>query len=190
MGLGIYATRHGWDHLAENWPSLYQPEQGANLPTEELLRLERGADYGWPECYFDDIQQKLVLAPEYGGDGGQAVGPCAQKGTPVAVFPAYWAPNDLLLYDGRHFPAASRGGAFIAFHGSWNRAPFPQGGYNMVFQPFVDGKPTGTYVVFADGFAGKEYRGVMPLMGGAQLSPAEVSAVAAYIWAPGHRSER
>src|SRR4030095_10723803 len=45
-------------------------------------------------------------------------------------------------------------GVFIAFHGSWNRAPFPQGGYNVVFQPLADGKPTGPYVVFADGFAG------------------------------------
>jgi mono/diheme cytochrome c family protein len=59
-----------------------------------------------------------------------------------------------LLYYGNQFPAAYRGGAFIAFHGSWNRAPFPQGGYNVVFQPFADGKPTGKYVVFADGFAG------------------------------------
>ncbi len=35
-------------------------------------RPEQGADYGWPECYFDGYQQKLVLAPEYGGDGGRA----------------------------------------------------------------------------------------------------------------------
>jgi glucose/arabinose dehydrogenase len=190
MGLGIYATRHGWDHLTENWPSLYQPEQGANLPTEELLRLERGADYGWPECYFDDIQQKLVLAPEYGGDGGQAVGPCAE-GDSCRGLPCPLGAQRSPALRWTSLPGClPGGGAFIAFHGSWNRAPFPQGGYNMVFQPFVDGKPTGTYVVFADGFAGKEYRGVMPLMGGAQLSPAEVSAVAAYIWAPGHRSER
>jgi glucose/arabinose dehydrogenase/mono/diheme cytochrome c family protein len=150
----IFATQHGRDQLRENWPSLYTPEQGANEPAEELVQLERGADYGWPECYFDLTQQKLVLAPEYGGDGGKAVGPCAQKRGPLAIFPAHWAPNDLLLYYGNQFPAAYRGGAFIAFHGSWNRAPFPQGGYNVVFQPFADGKPTGKYVVFADGFAG------------------------------------
>jgi glucose/arabinose dehydrogenase/mono/diheme cytochrome c family protein len=150
----IYATQHGRDQLRENWPSLYTPEQGANEPAEELVQLERGADYGWPVCYFDLTQQTLVLAPEYGGDGGQAVGPCADKRAPVAVFPAHWAPNDLRLYDGQQFPAAYRGGAFIAFHGSWNRAPFPQGGYNVVFQPFADGKPAGPYVVFADGFAG------------------------------------
>ena len=46
------------------------------------------------------------------------------------------------------------GGAFIAFHGSWNRAPGPQGGYNIVFQPLANGKATGPYIVFADGFAG------------------------------------
>jgi glucose/arabinose dehydrogenase/mono/diheme cytochrome c family protein len=150
----IYATQHGRDQLRENWPSLYTPEQGANEPAEELVQLERGADYGWPECYFDLTQQKLVLAPEYGGDGGKAVGPCADKRAPVAAFPAHWAPNDLLLYDGQQLPAAYRGGAFIAFHGSWNRTPFPQGGYNVVFQPLADGKPAGQCVVFADGFAG------------------------------------
>ena len=151
---GIYLTQHGRDQLSENWPKLYRPEQGPDLPAEELLRLERGADYGWPECYFDGIQQKLVLAPEYGGDGGHAVGPCAQKRAPIAFFPAHWAPNDLALYDSHQFPDAYRGGVFIAFHGSWNRAPFPQGGYNVVFQPLADGKPSGNFVVFADGFAG------------------------------------
>jgi len=149
----IFATQHGRDQLAENWPNLYTPEQGANEPAEELVQLEPGADYGWPYCYFDLTQQKLVLAPEYGGDG-KKVGLCAEKRGPVAAFPAHWAPNDLVLYDGQQFPAAYRGGAFIAFHGSWNRAPFPQGGYNVVFQPLADGKPTGPYVVFADGFAG------------------------------------
>jgi glucose/arabinose dehydrogenase/mono/diheme cytochrome c family protein len=150
----ILVTQHGRDDLRENWPSLYTPEQGANEPAEEVVQLERGADYGWPECYFDLAQQKLVLAPEYGGDGGKAVGPCADKRAPIAVFPAHWAPNDMALYDGQQFPAAYRGGVFIAFHGSWNRAPFPQGGYNVVFQPIADGKTSGPYVVFADGFAG------------------------------------
>ena len=150
----VYATQHGRDQLAENWPKLYPPAQGQNLPAEELVRLERGADYGWPECYFDSAQAKLVLAPEYGGDGGKAVGTCATKRAPVAYFPAHWAPNDLLFYHGDQFPARYRGGAFIPFHGSWNRAPGPQGGYNVVFVPFAGGKPTGEYEVFADGFAG------------------------------------
>jgi mono/diheme cytochrome c family protein len=145
---------HGRDQLRENWPKLYPPEQGANEPAEELVQLERGADYGWPYCYFDLTQQKLVVAPEYGGDGGKAVGRCADKRAAIAAFPAHWAPNDLLLYSGSQFPTAYRGGAFIAFHGSWNRAPFPQGGYNVVFQPLADGKASGRYVVFADGFAG------------------------------------
>ncbi len=151
---GVYATQHGRDQLAENWPKLYTAEQGANLPAEELVKLERGADYGWPECYYDDRQKKLVLAPEYGGDGGKTVGVCAEKQGPIAVFPAHWAPNDLLVYHGRQFPTAYDGGFFIAFHGSWNRAPLPQGGYNVVFQPVAGGKPTGEFVVFADGFAG------------------------------------
>jgi glucose/arabinose dehydrogenase len=149
----LFATQHGRDQLRENWPQFYTPEQGANLPAEELVLLERGADYGWPYCYFDQYQGKLVLAPEYGGDG-KTVGLCADKRAPIAAFPGHWAPNDLLLYNARQFPEAYRGGAFIAFHGSWNRAPFAQGGYNVVFQPLADGKASGPFVVFADGFAG------------------------------------
>jgi glucose/arabinose dehydrogenase len=150
----IFGTQHGRDQLAENWPRLYKPEQGQNEPAEELVQLQRGADFGWPECYFDYDQKKLVLAPEYGGDGGRTQGVCAQKQPPVAAFPGHWAPNDLLIYQGSQFPTAYKDGAFLAFHGSWNRAPGPQGGYNVVFQPLADGKASGPFVVFADGFAG------------------------------------
>ncbi len=150
----LFVTQHGRDQLWQNWRQFYTPEQSAELPAEEVVELEAGGDYGWPECYFDGFQGKLVLAPEYGGDGGKKVGVCAQKKAPAAFFPGHWAPNDLLIYNGADFPAAYRGGAFIAFHGSWNRAPEPQGGYNVVFQPFKDGKTAGGFVVFADGFAG------------------------------------
>jgi len=153
-GTGLYATQHGRDQLGTNWSSLYTPEQGAELPAEELLKIQQGGDYGWPECYFDGKQNKLVLAPEYGGNGGRKVGECADKLAPVAAFPAHWAPNDVTIYEGSQFPRVYRGGAFLAFHGSWNRAPFPQGGYNLVFQPLADGKASGKYVIFADGFAG------------------------------------
>jgi mono/diheme cytochrome c family protein len=84
------------------------------------------------------------------------VGLCATKRAPVAYFPAHWAPNDLLFYSGNQLPSRYRGGAFIPFHGSWNRAPGPQGGYNVVFVPFANGKPAGKYEVFADGFAGAQ----------------------------------
>ena len=153
----LYSTQHGRDQLAENWPKLYTPDQGQNLPAEELLKVQEGHDYGWPFCYFDNMQQKLVLAPEYGGDGGRTVGQCSGKTEPVAFFPAHWAPDGLLFYTGSMFPAHYHGGAFIAFHGSWNRAPGPQGGYQVVFVPFANGVPSagaGKFETFADGFAG------------------------------------
>jgi glucose/arabinose dehydrogenase len=152
----LYSTQHGRDQLFDNWPKLYTAEQGQNLPAEELLKIVQGGDYGWPTCYFDGQQQKLVLAPEYGGDGAKAVGDCATRTGPEAFFPAHWAPDDLLFYSGSSFPAHYKDGAFIAFHGSWNRAPGPQGGYNVVFVPFAGGKPIdpANYEVFADGFAG------------------------------------
>ena len=151
----LYATQHGRDQLLQNWPKLYPDAKAATeLPAEELLLETKGGDYGWPFCYYDNAQKKLVLAPEYGGDGGKAVGLCAGKTPPVASFPAHWAPNDMQIYNAQAFPAAYRGGAFIAFHGSWNRAPAAQDGFNVVFQPLKDGKASGPYVVFADGFAG------------------------------------
>jgi glucose/arabinose dehydrogenase/mono/diheme cytochrome c family protein len=150
----LFVTQHGRDQLLENYPKLYDVKNGRELPAEEVFVLERGGDYGWPRCYFDGFQRKLVLAPEYGGDGGHKVGVCADKRGPAFFFPAHWAPNDLVIYKATQFPKAYQGGAFVAFHGSWNRAPAPQGGYNVVFQPFADGRATGQYVVFADGFAG------------------------------------
>jgi glucose/arabinose dehydrogenase len=106
----LFVTQHGRDQLAQNWPELYKPAAGAELPAEEIVRLEGGKDYGWPECYFDGQQEKLVLAPEYGGDGGKSVGLCAQRTPPVAFSPAHWAPNDLLIVTAPKFPAVYRHG--------------------------------------------------------------------------------
>jgi len=150
----MFVTQHGRDQLYQDWMGEYKPSEGPLLPAEELMILKQGADYGWPECYYDGFQQKLVLAPEYGGDGGKKIGVCATKTAPIAFFPAHWAPNDLLIVSNLKFPEVYREGAFIAFHGSWNRAPAPQEGYNVVFQPLAQGKASGRYIVFADGFAG------------------------------------
>jgi glucose/arabinose dehydrogenase len=126
---------------------------GADNPAEELLQVNSGDDFGWPYCYYSRIENHLVLAPEYDGDG-KKIGQCAQKKEPVATFPGHWAPNGLAFYSGSQFPARYKSGAFIAFHGSWNRAPEPQAGYVVVFQPLnAAGKASGRYEVFADNFA-------------------------------------
>ncbi len=151
----LLATQHGRDELHTNWPELYKPEEEATLPSEELLLIKQGGDYGWPECYYDPFRQKLVLAPEYGGDGGKKAGVCATKTAPVAAFPAHWAPDAMAHYDKQQFPARYRSGVFIAFHGSWNRAPYAQSGYNVVFQPLSGEKAAGPCEIFADGFAGR-----------------------------------
>jgi glucose/arabinose dehydrogenase/mono/diheme cytochrome c family protein len=151
----VFVTQHGRDQLHSNWPDLYKPSEEATLPAEEVMLLKSGGDYGWPECYYDGVQKKLILAPEYGGDGGKTVGICADKIGPVAAFPAHWAPNAMVRYDQKEFPKRYRSGVFIAFHGSWNRAPYAQGGYNVVFQPLDGARASGNCEIFADGFAGK-----------------------------------
>ena len=149
----IYAVQHGRDMLGQNWGNLFTTAQGVELPSEELVMPAAGDDFGWPYCYHDPVAGKLMLAPEYGGNGHEA-GRCATKQEPVAAFPAHWAPNDVLAWHPGLFPASYDNGVFIAFHGSWNRSPAPQAGYQVVFQPMKDGKSAGHWIRFADGFAG------------------------------------
>jgi glucose/arabinose dehydrogenase len=70
----------------------------------------------------------------------------------VGTFPGHWAPDGLLFYTGSQLPARYRDGVFVVFHGSWNRAPLPQGGFKVVFQPMVNGRASGPFETFVDGF--------------------------------------
>ena len=149
----LFLVQHGRDQLDTLWPGLFTAEQNANLPSEEFLRITEGSDHGWPYCYHDWQQGKRVLMPEYGGDG-KKVDRCDKYAAPLVAFPGHWAPNGMVFYTGTQFPPRYRGGAFVAFHGSWNRAPLPQAGYNVAFVPFADGKPSTKYEIFADGFVG------------------------------------
>jgi len=148
----LFVMQHGRDQLHSIFPDLYTDQQNADLPAECMYELHRGSNAGWPYIYYDPFQHKKMLAPEYGGDGKKTAGEDAID--PVIAFPAHLAPNDLLFYTGTLFPEKYRNGAFIAFHGSWNRAPEPQEGFYVVFVPFKNGKPSGKWEVFADGFSG------------------------------------
>jgi glucose/arabinose dehydrogenase len=150
----LYAMTHGRDQLTQNWPKVFpDTAYSDNNPAEKLLQINQGDDFGWPYCYYAFDKKTLVDAPEYGGDGTKTTR-CASKKAPLAVYPAHWSPLDLLFYNGSNFPAKYRGGAFITFHGSWNRAKGMQAGGKIVFQPMNNGSPSGQYEIFADGFAG------------------------------------
>ena len=150
----LYVVQHGRDDLHRLWPDRFTEEQNTELPAEELFVLEEGADFGWPYCYYDHRQGKKLLGPEYGGDG-QEVGRCADAADPVYAFPAHWAPNDLLFYTEGNFPERYHGGAFVAFHGSWNREPVQQG-FRVAFLPFDGAMVTGDAESFVEGFAGQD----------------------------------
>jgi len=149
----LYVMQHGRDQLSFLFPQLFTDSMSAELPAEEFLLVTQGSDFGWPYCYYDQIQNKKVLAPEYGGDGTMT-GRCDGIEAPLVAFPGHWAPNALLFYTGDQFPSKYKNGAFIAFHGSWNRAPLRQGGYFVAFVPMGDGKPSGDWEIFAEGFPG------------------------------------
>jgi glucose/arabinose dehydrogenase len=150
----LYGVQHGRDDLAKLYPDQYTVDESVELPAEEMFQLKKGSDFGWPYCYYDPVQKKKIVSPEYGGDKLKTQR-CDGKGKPIYAFPAHWAPNGLLFYTGTQFPEKYRNGAFIAWHGSWNRAPREQQGYFVTFLPFNNGTPAGDYEIFADGFAGK-----------------------------------
>ena len=147
-----YTVMNNRDQIDTLYPEHYTAEDNNNGPAEVMYRADPGSDFGWPYCYFDYRQQKLLLSPEYGGDGKEAAR-CSKFTLPTASFPAHWAPVDLMFYDGKQFPAKYQGGAFIAFHGSWNRSPEQRPGA-VVFQPFANGKPSGKFEIFANDFGG------------------------------------
>ena len=149
----LYIAMNSRDQLDTLWGEMFSAQENAERPAEPLYRAVQGDNFGWPYCFFDYGMQKLILNPEYGGDGKNQ-GRCTEFKLPIATFPAHWAPVDIMFYEGKMFPAHYKGGAFIAFHGSWNRAPLPQDGFYVAFQPFSGDKPTGKYEIFADGFAG------------------------------------
>ncbi len=151
----LYFVMHGRDQLSTLWPGLYDDEDNAEMPAEEFHRAVRGAHYGWPFTYVDPRTGARLLGPEYGGDGRTEAEPGKYQ-APLHAYPAHWAPNDLLFYTGDAFPERYRHGAFIAWHGSWNRAPLPQDGYRVTFQPFADGDVAGPPEDFATGFKGRE----------------------------------
>lgn len=152
----LYGVQHGRDNLNHYWPEQFTLEDQANLPAEEFFRFIEGGDYGWPYCYYDHFQELKVLGPEYGGDG-TIEGRCEAKELPIHTFPAHWAPNALLFYSGDQFPARYREGAFVAFHGGFNRPdPFVDEGFNVTFVPFRNGLPSHQDQVFADGFIGED----------------------------------
>jgi glucose/arabinose dehydrogenase len=169
MGLAIrpsdgalFATQHGRDQLHDNWTQVFPTTQyQAENPGEEFMQVNQGDDFGWPYCYYSMDEKKLVSAPEYGGDG-KKTDRCTGKKEPVVAFPGHWAPMSVLFYTGTMLPAKYRDGVFIAFHGSWNRAPEPQAGYRVVFQPMTNGQASGAYETFADGFAGLPATEVQP----------------------------
>ena len=102
-------------------------------------------------AYYDQMQKKNLLQPGYGGDG-KTVGRASEFDTPVIGFPGHWAPMDVLFYNGDQFPERYKEGAFVAFHGSTDRSPYPQAGFIVCFIPFKNGEATGEIEVFADGF--------------------------------------
>lgn len=142
----LYAIMHGRDSLNRNWPNLVSATDDDHI-ADEMHRVTKGTDFGWPYTYYDGVRKMRLVSPEYGGDGKTAA--TGDYSTPLLTFHSRRsAPVDLLFYAGTSFPATYRNGACIVLHGTANKT-----GYDVVFVPFGKSGPAGEPAVFADGFA-------------------------------------
>ena len=117
-------------------------EIGSDLVPDYLTSVKDGAFYGWPYSYYGqnvDVRAK----PPQPDLVAKAIAPDYALGSHVA-------PLGMAFSDGKSFAAPLSSGVFIGQHGSWNRKPFS--GYNVVFVPFAQGKPTGLPIEVLSGF--------------------------------------
>jgi len=121
-------------------------EIGSDLVPDYLTSVKEGAFYGWPYSYFGQHVDERVQPPRP-DLVARAVKPDYALGTHVA-------PLGLAASDGSRLPAPFAGGMFVGQHGSWNRKP--RSGYNVVFIPFKDGRPSGQPLDLLTGFVGAE----------------------------------
>lgn len=143
----VYGIMHGRDNTHRFWPDLVSAEDDDRI-ADEMHRITKLTDFGWPYTYYDGAKNVRLISPEYGGDGKKS--PAARAyATPVLAFHSRRAaPVDLLFYRGNAFPRTYRGGAFVVLHGTQNK-----NGYDVVFVPFDRIGKAGSPSVFADGFA-------------------------------------
>ena len=104
---------------------------GDDLVPDYFTHIEQGGFYGWPYAYTGPHED-----PRRKGEKPDLV---AKTIVPDVVLPAHVAILDYLFYTGTQFPAEYRDGAFLAWHGSWNRSK--RVGQEIAFLPFKNGKP-------------------------------------------------
>ncbi len=126
----------------EVWTSVNERDElGDDLPPDYFTSLKDGGFYGWPYSYIGDNVDSRVK-PHRPDLVARAI-------IPDVLIGAHVAPLQFTFYTGKQFPESYQGGAFIAEHGSWNRAT--RSGYQIAFVAFKDGKPSADPVPFLTG---------------------------------------
>lgn len=117
----------------EVWTSVNERDElGDDLPPDYFTSLKDDGFYGWPYSYIGGNVDPRVKQ-EHPELVKRAIIPDVLLGPHVA-------PLQFAFYTGKQFPDRYRGGAFVAEHGSWNRAT--RSGYQVAFVAFKDGKPS------------------------------------------------
>ena len=117
-------------------------ELGDDLAPDYFTHIQQGSFYGWPYAYTGNHED-----PRHKGDRPDLV---AKTLVPDVILPAHASMLDFTFYTGKQFPKEYQGGAFLAWHGSWNRAK--RQGYQIAFVPFAKGKPSGPPQDFLTGW--------------------------------------
>jgi glucose/arabinose dehydrogenase len=126
----------------EVWVSVNERDElGDDLPPDYFTAIKEGGFYGWPYSYIGGNVDPRVMP--------QKPDLVAKAIIPDVLLGAHVAPLQFAFYTGKQFPESYRGGAFVAEHGSWNRAS--RAGYQVAFVGFKDGKASADPVPFLTG---------------------------------------
>lgn len=150
----LYAIVHGRDQTSKSFPNAVTDAQDDNI-SDEMIKVTKGTNLGWPYTYWDGAQKKRISAPEYSGNGTTEA-PAGQYAVPVAEFHPRSSPLDLMFHDGKNVPAKYKNGAFVSRHGAGSLAKPANGnnGFDVAFIPFDKNGVAGPLEEFATGFAG------------------------------------
>jgi glucose/arabinose dehydrogenase len=125
------------------WTSVEERDNlGDNLVPDYFTPVAQGGFYGWPYSYIGSHKDPRIT--------NQQDDLVSIALVPEVLLGAHVAVLDFLFYTGRQFPSEYRGGAFLAFHGSWNRSR--RVGYEVAFLPFRNGNPHGRWREFLTGW--------------------------------------
>jgi glucose/arabinose dehydrogenase len=136
-----------YDPAGKLWTVVNERDHlGDNLVPDYIVQPEQGGFYWWPWFYWGQDEDPRLK--------GQRHDLKAHSLTPDYALGPHVAALGIEFGTNTRFASPWRQGAFVARHGSWNRRQLS--GYDVIFVPFTNGRPSGAPQPFLTGFIARD----------------------------------